>query len=180
MSLISQSECSQGKNYLARNFLGVESLCCSFTHIYSYLFISSCYQFSLASGRCSAACFHLCFSHCNLQPSQGWYVFEELLTPLLIELIKTAPAASCRWWVIREARVSGQIMGLCQWLQARGHRRQHDMGEWGEKVSGLFLLCSWNRGRLFRGAVIFSVTGQAKRRGRKEGRAWKNRISAGR
>ena len=60
-------------------------------------------------------------------------------------------------------------MGHCQWLQAKGHRRQHDWGEGGEKGhAGILLLRSGCRERLFRGAVIFSVTGQTKRLGRKE------------
>lgn len=33
-------------------------------------------------------------------------------------------------------------MGLCQWLQARGHRGQHDLGEGGEKGYAGNLLCS--------------------------------------
>lgn len=62
----------------------------------------------------------------------------------LIELMKTAPAASCRWWVIREPRawISGQIMGFSQWLQARRHREQHDLGERAEKGPAGIFLCS--------------------------------------
>lgn len=128
-------------------------------------------QFLLASGRWKLPAF-TCAPHTvtSSQLRVGMSI-RSYWQPRLIKLMKTAPAASYRWWVIREARawVSGRIMGLCQWLQARGHRRQHDWGEGGEKGHArILLLCSGCRERLFRGAVIFSVTDQTERLGRKE------------
>lgn len=70
-------------------------------------------------------------------------------------------------------------MGLCQWLQARGHRGQHDSGEGGEKGHAGIFLCSVlgaERHFLAEQLVTFSVTGQGKRCGRKK----RDRISAGR